>query len=32
VWLPFGKLMHFFLVFITRGQTGIQLSHRGAQL
>jgi nitrate reductase gamma subunit len=32
VWLPFGKLMHFFLVFVTRSQTGIQLSHRGAQL
>lgn len=32
VWLPFGKLMHFFLVFVTRSQTGAQLSHRGAQL
>lgn len=32
VWLPFGKLMHFFLVFVTRGQTGAHLSHRGAQL
>jgi len=32
IWLPFGKLMHFFLVFVTRSQTGIQLSHRGAQL
>ena len=32
IWLPFGKLMHFVWVFITRGQTGVQLSHRGAQL
>ena len=32
VWIPFGKLMHFFLVFVTRSQTGAHLSHRGAQL
>jgi len=32
IWLPFGKLMHFFLVFVTRSQTGAHLSHRGAQL
>jgi nitrate reductase gamma subunit len=32
IYLPFGKLMHFFLVFVTRGQTGAYLSHRGAQL
>jgi nitrate reductase gamma subunit len=32
VWLPFGKLMHWFLVFVTRSQTGAHLSHRGAQL
>ena len=32
IWLPFGKLMHWFLVFVTRGQTGAHLSHRGAQL
>ena len=32
VWLPFGKLMHVFLVFVTRSQTGAHLSHRGAQL
>lgn len=31
IWLPFGKLMHFFLVFVTRAQTGAQLNHRGAQ-
>ena len=32
VWLPFGKLMHWFLAFVTRSQTGAHLSHRGAQL
>jgi nitrate reductase gamma subunit len=32
IWIPFGKLMHWFLVFLTRGQTGAHLSHRGAQL
>jgi len=32
IWLPFGKLMHWFLVFVTRGQTGAHLNHRGAQL
>jgi nitrate reductase gamma subunit len=32
VWLPFGKLMHWFLVFVTRSQTGAQLNRRGAQL
>ena len=32
VWLPFGKLMHWFLVFVTRSQTGAHLNHRGAQL
>ncbi len=31
-WLPFGKLMHAFLVFVTRGMTGAYLSRRGAQL
>jgi len=31
IWLPFGKLMHAFLVFVTRGQTGAHLSHRGVQ-
>jgi nitrate reductase gamma subunit len=31
-WLPFGKLMHAFLVFMTRGATGVYLSRRGAQL
>jgi nitrate reductase gamma subunit len=32
VWLPFGKLMHWFLSFVTRSQTGAHLNHRGAQL
>jgi nitrate reductase gamma subunit len=31
-WLPFGKLFHWFLVWVTRSQTGAQLNHRGAQL
>lgn len=31
IYVPFGKIMHFFLVFVTRSQTGIQLSHRGTQ-
>ena len=32
IWLPFGKLMHWLWVFVTRGQTGAHLNHRGAQL
>lgn len=32
IYLPFGKLMHWLLVFVTRSQTGAHLSHRGAQL
>jgi nitrate reductase gamma subunit len=32
IWLPFGKLAHFFLVFVSRSQTGAHLNHRGAQL
>ena len=31
VYMPFSKLMHWFLVFVTRSQTGIHLSHHGAQ-
>lgn len=31
VYIPFGKIMHFVLVFVTRSQTGVHLSHRGAQ-
>ena len=32
IWPPFGKLMHWFLAFVSRGQTGAHLNHRGAQL
>lgn len=32
IWFPFGKLMHAFLVFISRSTTGTHLAHRGAQL
>ena len=32
IWLPFGKLMHMFLVFVTRSQIGAHLSHRGVKL
>ena len=31
IWLPFGKLGHTFLVFITRGTTGIAFERRGAK-
>jgi nitrate reductase gamma subunit len=31
-YIPFGKMMHWFLVFVTRAQTGAHLSHRGAQI
>lgn len=32
IWFPFGKLMHAFLIFISRSTTGVHLAHRGAQL
>jgi len=32
VWFPFGKLMHAFLVFLTRSETGMTYSRRGAAL
>jgi nitrate reductase gamma subunit len=32
VWFPFGKLMHAFLVFLTRSETGIFYSRRGAEI
>jgi nitrate reductase gamma subunit len=32
VWFPFGKLMHAFLFFFSRGATGIRFKHRGAEL
>ncbi|HXZ47763.1 MAG TPA: hypothetical protein VEG27_02030 [Usitatibacter sp.] len=30
-WFPFGKLMHAFLVFVTRAQTGAFFARRGAE-
>ncbi len=32
VWFPFGKLMHAFLVFLTRSETGIFYSRRGVEI
>jgi nitrate reductase gamma subunit len=32
LWLPFGKLTHTFLVFMSRGVTGAALARRGAAL
>jgi nitrate reductase gamma subunit len=32
IWFPFGKLMHAFTFFLSRGATGIRLKHRGAQI
>jgi len=32
VWLPFGKLAHAFLVFMSRGVTGVEFARRGAPL
>lgn len=32
VWLPFGKLAHAFLVFISRGVTGAALARKGAAI
>lgn len=32
VWLPFGKLMHSFLVFVSRGTTGALFTRKGAAL
>ena len=31
IWLPFGKLGHSFLVFVTRGTTGMVFERRGAK-
>ena len=31
IWLPFGKLGHSFLIFITRGTTGMVFERRGAK-
>jgi nitrate reductase gamma subunit len=32
VWFPFGKLMHAFLVFLTRAETGISYGRRGVKI
>jgi len=32
VWLPFGKLAHAFLVFLSRGYTGAAFARKGAEL
>ncbi len=32
IWLPFGKLAHAFLVFVSRGLTGAAFSRKGASL
>lgn len=32
VWLPFGKLAHAFLVFLSRGYTGAAFTRKGAEL
>ncbi len=32
IWFPFGKLMHAFLFFFSRGATGMRFSHRGVNL
>jgi hypothetical protein len=31
VWMPFGKLSHAFLVFLSRGTTGAAFARKGAQ-
>lgn len=32
IWFPFGKLMHSFLVFITRAETGMEQARRGVKM
>ena len=32
IWFPFGKLMHAFLFFHSRGATGVRFAHRGVEL
>ncbi|MGB8734705.1 MAG: hypothetical protein WCD20_01080 [Rhodomicrobium sp.] len=32
IWFPFGKLMHAFTFFLSRGATAVRLKHRGAQI
>jgi nitrate reductase gamma subunit len=32
IWLPFGKLMHTFMVFVSRGTTGAAFARKGAAI
>lgn len=32
IWFPFGKLMHAFLVFLTRSETGVLYGRRGVRI
>lgn len=32
IWFPFGKLMHAFLVFLTRSETGVFYGRRGVEI
>ena len=32
IWFPFGKLMHAFLVFLTRARTGVVYGRRGVEI
>ncbi|MBI1217316.1 MAG: nitrate reductase [Rhodobacteraceae bacterium] len=32
IWFPFGKLMHAFLVFLTRAETGVFYGRRGVKI
>lgn len=32
IWFPFGKLMHAFLLFFSRGMSGIRFKNRGAEV
>lgn len=32
IWFPFGKLMHAFIVFVSRSKTGIEMARRGVKL
>ena len=32
LWFPFGKLAHAYMIFVSRGKTGMILERRGARL
>jgi len=32
IWFPFGKLMHAFIVFVSRGTAGREYARRGIEL